>query len=111
MAGSRQTNTFGEQLQKMLRDLADMKVSPDADLPFIVDLETQVIAKLRQGIDGAESQGLTQVPGDPGLGMAIGGGGGMPMGVPTPGPGIPGLRSAPQIPAPAMDELRRMIAS
>lgn len=106
MAGSRQTNTFGEMLQKILRDLADMKVAPDADLPFIVDLETQVIAKLREPIDGAPSQ----VQGDPMLGQQIGMQGQMPqdMGAAMPpAPGVPGVRSMPSMPNP--DELRRIL--
>jgi hypothetical protein len=107
MAGSRQTNTFGEMLQKLLRDLADMKVAPDADLPFIVDLETQVIAKLREPIDGAPSQ----VQGDPMLGQAIGMQGQMPspMDAMPPAEGVAGVRSMPTMPNP--DELRRMLAT
>lgn len=107
MAGTRQTNTFGEALQRMLGDLAQMKVMPDADLPFIVDLETQVVGKLRQGIDGAQQQGLTSVPGDPMLGQAIGMQGQAPM-PPGPPPGVPGLRGNPMPSNP--DEIRRMLA-
>lgn len=110
MAGTRQTNTFGEALQKMLRGLADMKTMPDADLPFIIDLETQVVGKLRSPID--QQQGLSQVPGDPSMGLAMGMQGQMPpqMGLPPgppPGGGVPGLRSMPTMPPP--DELRRML--
>lgn len=104
MAGSRQTNTFGEMLQKMLRDLADMKTAPDADLPFIIDLETQVVGKLRQPIDNVAAQGLTQVPPDPAMGMAMGMGPAMP-----PAEGVPGVRSMPTMPSP--DELRRILTA
>lgn len=94
MAGTRQTNTFGEALQRLLGDLAQMKVLPDADLPWIVDVETKVIGKLREGIDGVAASGASQVPGDPMLGQAIGAQGQMPGG-PAPQSGIPGLRSNP----------------
>lgn len=107
MAGSRQTNTFGEMLQKMLRDLADMKTAPDVDLPFVIDLETQIVGKLRQGIDNVAQQGLTQVPPDPAMGMAMG----MGMQAPPPpvAPGVPGVRSMPTMPSP--DELRRILTA
>jgi len=111
MAGSRQTNTFGEALQKLLRDLADMKVMPDADLPFIVDIETKVIGKLRSGIDQSVQSGNSSVP------VGIGGGPEMamppmpmdPMAGPMPGgpPGVPGVSTSPQMPS--TDELRRLL--
>ena len=111
MAGTRQTNTFGEMLQKMLVDLAEMKLAPDADMQFIIDLETQVLGKLRNPIEQATQGGLSQVPGDPMLGMAIGAQGqAPPMGMP-PMPqspeGVNGVRSMPQMPP--VDELRRML--
>lgn len=118
MAGSRQTNTFGEALQKLLRDLADMKVMPDADLPFIVDIETKVIGKLRSGIDQSVQSGNSSVPvgigGGPEMAMppmpggtpgGMPGGGGMPM--PGGPPGVPGVSTSPQMPS--TDELRRLL--
>lgn len=106
MAGTRQTNTFGEALQRLLGDLAQMKVLPDADLAWIVDVETKVIGKLREGIDGVAASGASQVPGDPMLGQAIGMQGQMPGGPPQQPQGIPGLRPNPMINA---DELRRVM--
>lgn len=113
MAGSRQTNTFGEALQKLLRDLADMKVMPDADMAFIVDLETQVISKIRSPQDQASMGGQSALPMDP-MGGGMGGPPpGPPMGpgaMPPPGPmppGVPGLRSNP--PMPSGDELARIL--
>lgn len=97
----------------MLGDLARMKVMPDADLPFIVDLETQIVGKLRAPIDNQVQQGLTQVP--PGIGGGMppmpggpGGPGGMPpMPMPPGGPGVNGVSTAPPMPSP--DELRRVL--
>jgi hypothetical protein len=106
MAGTRQTNTFGEALHKALRTFADMKVMPDADIPFIIDVETQIIAKLREPIDGAAGGGMSAVPGDPMLGQQIGMQGQMPQ-MPAPS-GVPNLRSTPQMPG-AADELRRVL--
>lgn len=123
MAGTRTDNTFAEALTKLLRNLADMKVLPDADLEFILNLEMQVVQKLREPIDTMQAQGSTQVPGAPGMGMpmgpppGMGGGlppelmGGMPpeMGMPGMGggAGIPGMRQEPAMPNP--DELRRIL--
>lgn len=106
MAGTRQTNTFGEQLQKLLRDFADMKVTPDADLPFIIDLETRVIGKLREPID--QAQPMSQVPGNPGLGMSIGMQGQAPSPMGKPAPGVP-RGMTPSAPMPSPDELRRVL--
>lgn len=122
MAGTRTDNTFAEALTKLLRNLADMKVLPDADLEFILNLEMQVVQKLREPIDNMQAQGSTQVPGAPGMGMPMGMspdmGGGLPpelMGMPPEmgmpgmggGAGIPGMRQEPSMPNP--DELRRIL--
>jgi len=109
MVGTRQTNTFGEALQKELRNFADMKVMPDADLEFIINVETQIIQKLRAPEDQASASGQSALPmGGPPPGM--GGPPGPPMGGPPP-PGSPmgppaGMAQRPSIPG---DELRRML--
>jgi hypothetical protein len=126
MAGTRTDNTFAESLTKVLRSLADMKVLPDADLEFILNMEMQVVQKLREPIDTMQTQGSTQVPGAPGMGMPMGPqmgpppgmGGGLPpelMGMPPEmgmpgmggGGGVPGMRQEPAMPNP--DELRRIL--
>lgn len=122
MASQRSTNTMQEFLQRMLGDLANAKTLPDADLQFLVGLETAILQKLREPVDalagqtealGGMEQGQAEAlpPMDPA--MTGGGGGGTPMpgGVGMSGagggPGLPGVMSAPQTIPP--DELRRML--
>lgn len=126
MPSSRSTNTMAEFLQRMLGDIAEAKTLPDADLGFLIQIETTILQKLRAPIDalmgqmqaqGGEGQmggemagvgaeggqaGLPQMPMIP-PGVAMGGGG------PIPGSGgrVPGLRMEPNMPNP--DELRRML--
>lgn len=124
---TRSNNTMAEGLQALLTDLSTLKVTPDADLEFLIGLETLILGKLREPVDNAAQQ----VPGlNP---MAAGGGGGAPMGGPMPpaggvppmqmgagelegmlpaaqpqaGAGVGGLRSTPAMPNP--DELRRVV--
>lgn len=138
MAGGRTTNTMSEMLVNMIRDLSVAKTLPDADLEFLVTLETAILAKLRQPLE----QAAGQVPMSVGGGMgAMGGGspGGMPGGPPPGGmpgmppgggfpppmmsmppamdapvpppanqPGVPGLRAQPQI---SPDELARTLSN
>lgn len=62
----RSQNTMAESLQKMLGDVADMKVLPDADLEFLIQLETVILQKLREPIDsimGNSAQGNQQMMG------------------------------------------------
>lgn len=101
--GTRQTNTFSEGLRKLLGSITDIKLAQDADLPFLITLETQVLGRLKQGVDQAL---------DPNAGMQGGGAAGL-MGTPAPPPGMgspagtPGLM---QGPGPMNgDELRRML--
>ncbi len=98
---SRSTNTQAEALQRLLGDIADMKTYPDADLEWLIGLETTILQKLREPVAAAMSQsdmgqmsGQSQAP---------------PM-APPPGaapPGVPGLRQGPGAPNP--DELRRLL--
>lgn len=109
MPSSRETNTMAEGCRGLLNQITKMKVEPDADMGFLVDLETKIISYLKApspeeaaqaqppGMDqmnGAMSQvmGAPPMPGGPGGPMPGGGG--------TPGPGMPNP-----------DELRRMLAN
>ena len=108
------TNTQAEVLQSMLGDISVTKALPDADLQFLVELETMILQKIRQPLDQASGQlgpnGPTPGPLPPGAGpgpMTSGMPPGLPPG-PGPemaGPGVPGLRS----PGPAPDELARLL--
>lgn len=133
MAGTRSTNTFAEGLRRILVDTADLKVTPDADLDFIYQLETMVVQKIREPQDQlaqlqAQQAGqggmpsAQQMPDPMTLAMAGGmGGGGDPMaamgmdpmagGMPPampPGPPPGGLRM--NAGAGAADELRRVLS-
>ena len=89
--GTRQTNTAVEGLRKLLGDIADMKLADDADLPFLINLETMILQHLK----GNASQALDTSGAPAGLG-------GTPA--PPPGmggpPGVPGLMQGPSMPPP-----------
>lgn len=116
MAGTRGTNTMQEGLRALLNSITDLKVTPDADLEWLIGLETQVLQKLRepvQQIMGQTGDALGGMQGGPSpMSMSPGGGGaGGPMGTfpAPPGGGVPGVMSGSPMPNP--DELRRLIGS
>lgn len=101
MASSRETNTMSEGLRKMLSEITNLKTMPDSDLPFLINLETQILDYLRTPT--AATQGGQPLPGGP-----MGGG---PMGMmPQAPPGTPaggGIGMGAGMPNP--DELRRVL--
>lgn len=104
-AGTRGTNTQAEALKKMLSQLTEMKTMPDADLPFLTNVETVLLGYLRAPFE----QQQQQVSALPGMGAPAGAGPAMggpaaPMG----GGRVPGILN--HAPAPPVDELRRMLA-
>lgn len=92
----RSQNTMAESLQKMLGDVADMKVLPDADLQFLIELETVILQKLRAPIDQIMGQGNGQQ-----MGGAVPGSGAPAM----PMERVAGIRN--EAPMPNMDEFMR----
>lgn len=116
---ARSTNTMAEFLQKMLSDIATAKTLPDADLAFLLQLETAILQKLRSPIDammgqmspngqqGNPSQGSPQ--GQPGQGPSqmgvVGAMNPNPVATPPPAQRVAGIRSDPG--AVNMDELMR----
>lgn len=109
-------NTHEEILRKILSSVSDLKLTPDADLEWDVQLETLILQKLREPID--RIQALSNAPAPPGAGgMPPGMGGPMGMGGPQPGPGgmMPGMGlpsvnpSAAGPSSPNPDELRRLL--
>lgn len=110
---ARSQNTMVEFLQKMLADLSMAKTLPDADLSFLLQLETAVLQKLRSPIDAM--MGQMQPTGQAGSPSPMSGGApaAMAQGMPAPGqmpegmaavnPGgtsapmqrVPGIRSDP----------------
>ncbi len=120
---TRGMNTMVEGLQKLMQDITALKATPDADVAFLIGLETNILQKLRENFDNAAGQmapppgNATQMGGAEmgagagleGLGaslMAQGagamggmGGGGVAAGMPGPGgptpPPMPGVRFTP----------------
>jgi hypothetical protein len=109
----RTVNTMQEAMQDLLHSLTDMKGFPDADLPWIIGIETQIIQKIQERY-GASNQVGTPPPGnaqpaptDPTMPTGMGGGG--PMMGPNSGSGM-GTRGMQMGPAaPNVDELRRLV--
>ncbi len=118
MAGTRGTNTQAEGLQKLMMDITALKSTPDADVAFLIGLETTILQKLREGFANA----ATQMPPPPGNAVEMGAGAGMeamgadlmgagaatmgagmggpPAGMPGPGgpmPSAPGPRFSPDV--------------
>lgn len=98
--GSRTENTFAEGLRRLLSEITDLKTLPDADLEFCINLETQVLERVRAGAAQAA------VP--PEMAAA---GGAQPMGTfpAPPNGGVPGVMSGLGDPAAGADELRRVL--
>lgn len=73
----RSQNTMVEGLQALMQDITSLKATPDADVAFLIGLETTILGKLRERFDTAAGQ----VAPPPGNAMELGGGMGMgPMG-------------------------------
>jgi|ERR1700677_966736 hypothetical protein len=115
-------SSFADAMTKVLSDLGAALALPDADPKFIIQLQTAITGRLKQGQGGPPGQGQPPPgPGQggppPGLSMPGAPSGGGPGGAPNPagqslaaphfggsvtaGPGSPGTTNA--------DEMRRMI--
>ena len=106
---ARSTNTMVEVLQRFLGDIAQAKTALDADLPFLLQLESMILGKIREPQTQMQMAGLLLPDGA----MMAGGAGPSfiaPTGMGPAGP-MPmqagGL--APMAAAPNADELRRLI--
>lgn len=118
----RGTNTMSEGLQKLMQDITGLKATPDADVAFLIGLETTILGKLREGFAKAAGQmppppgsaveagvgGMGGMGAGGGMGdmaMAGAGGGGMPMPGGAPG-GVPMGAAGPGSPMPPMPGVR-----
>ncbi len=101
---ARSTNTMIEGLQRLLSDIAQMKSLADSDLPFLVELETMVLGKLRAPVQQMSDQGMMP-QGPPAAPPGMEGG----MGPSFQGAGLPGVATQPA--APNADELSRLLNS
>jgi hypothetical protein len=86
--GQQQNNTMAEGVRKMLQTITDMKLMPDADLPTLIDWETNFIDYLRPPTPESQSP-VAAMPG------------GMEQMAPA-------MAQTMQAPMPNMDEMRRM---
>lgn len=68
---SRTTNTMSEGLVKMLQTITEMKLMPDADIEFLIGLETQVMQKAREPFESVQGGGATGLQ-PPAAGGAVG---------------------------------------
>jgi len=91
---TRVDNTMVEWLQKMLKNIAEAKLLPDADMAFLVTMENQIIQKAKQPVNDMRASGVLP-PAQPSMGQPMGAGGG-------------GVMASP--PMPSADELQRMLA-
>ena len=55
---TRVDNTMVEWLQKMLKNIAEAKLLPDADMAFLVELENTIIAKAKEPVEQLRQQGV-----------------------------------------------------
>jgi hypothetical protein len=100
---ARSTNTMAEGLQRLLSDIAQMKTTMDADLPFLLQIETLIVDKLRDPVRQMQEQGMLP----PGQGAQQGvQQGGLP---PFSGAAQPQRGLLPGPGAPNADELRRLL--
>ena len=117
MAGN---DTYAGALEVLMKQIASMKMVADANLPFIIELETMVLQEIRSPERQMQAAGiLPPAGGGPGAGPMPGAmpGNGMPMGPPpgaSPPPsflgaGIPGAGPQQSPPPANPDELRRVM--
>lgn len=109
---SGKVDSMGDYLRKIMGLLSEAKVVADADLPFLLQLEQEIVGKLRDPVTRMQQAGI--MPADqsqvPGGGAPMDGGGGM-SGGPSMAGSMPmqsgGLSAGPG--APNSDELRRLL--
>lgn len=105
--GGGQPQSMSQGLQKILGELAQLKLAPDADMQLLMGLEQAIIQSVQQK---SQQQGQPGQPGQPGGQPGQGGGG--PQGLPPMNPqtgGGPSMGLGSQLPNP--DELRRMLGA
>lgn len=110
-----QPATFAEAMGKIVSDISQASLLPDADPQFLAQLQGVIVGYMRQKAGGGQPGQQQGQPGGMGMGAGApgmsppgapdltGGGGGMMQGAPTPN----GVQPLAQMPNP--DELRRMI--
>jgi hypothetical protein len=94
-----------EGLGALVSQIAQLKLAPDADIDFLTQLETMVLARVRMTAQAQQQQPAgAPTPGAPaGPGPAP-----APVFPSPPGGGVPGVMTG--APMPPVDELRRLMA-
>jgi hypothetical protein len=93
---TRVDNTMVEWLQKELKNIAEAKLLPDADMPFLVGLENIILERAKKPVNDMRQEGLLPPAQPSGMGSPMGRGG--VMGGPSPA-----------MVGGASDELRRIL--
>lgn len=99
MAG--QTQTMQEGLNKLLAEVAQMMILPDADIDFLSQIQMAITQYVKQGQGGST----------PGQQSAVPGGAGTQPTTPQPPPGMMTGGASMGMGAPNVDEMRRMLAT
>lgn len=97
--------TQAESLRGMLSSIADTKTLPDADIPFLTNMETMLLGYLRAPFEAMQQNQQVSGPGAPG--MAPGQAPMLQGPVPVAPGRVPGIMNAPSMPP--VDELRRLL--
>ena len=115
MATQGSVNTMSEVLDKLYNLLTQAKTVMDADMPFLIQMETMVLQKLRDPQRKMQEQGLLppDSAGGPQQQAVPPGGGGPSFGPPGGGDSaMAGMRGmTPGMGAPNADELRRLLSA
>ncbi len=75
---SRSTNTMQEALQSLMREIADMKLLPDSDIPWLITVENMIIQKMKAPVEAMQQAGA--FPGVPSSQEMSGMSAGQPVG-------------------------------
>lgn len=63
---TRVDNTMVEWLQKQLKNVAEAKLLPDADMPFLIGMENMILERAKQPVNDMRAQG-TLPPAQPAI--------------------------------------------
>lgn len=85
-----------EALQSLMREIADMKLLSDADIPWLIQLENMVIERVKRPVQEMAQQGAF---------------GGSQMGSPAGSMQGGGLMAGTQMPPQGQGEMERMLAA
>ena len=106
---TRMDNTMVEALQRIYKTITEAKLVQDADMPFLVQMETMLLDRIKQPVDQMQQQGMFGGAPSPGMPPGMPPGGTPPPAAPSFGGTGGGMGGVAQGAAPNFDELRRML--